>query len=190
MQALLESIEHLLPGRFYAHLSPGLESVFGARYEVVDHGEHYKMALRQRDKVENRRSADVVSLCSADSEEMLAFYEKCYPGNWFDSRMLETQQYFGVRDKNALVSVAGVHVYSRQYRVAALGNITTLPSHRNRGYAARTTARLCQSLLESNIEHVGCNVRADNGPAISCYKGLGFQVVASYGEFTVQRQGG
>ena len=45
-----------------------------------------------------------------------------------------------------------------------------------------------QALLES-IEHIGCNVRADNGPALSCYKGLGFQVVASYGEFTVQRQG-
>ena len=37
-----------------------------------------------------------------------------------------------------LASVAGIHVYSRTYRVAALGNIATMPTHRNRGLASYT----------------------------------------------------
>ena len=37
------------------------------------------------------------------------------------------------------------------------------------------------------MRHVGLNVKADNGAAISCYKKLGFEPVASYGEFMVRR---
>lgn len=190
MHALLESIEHLLPRRFYAHLSPGLESVFGADYNLDEHSEHYKMALCEKGNSTEHNSANVVPLNAADTNEVLKFYEKSYPGNWFDSRMLETQQCFGIRDEGQLVCVAGVHVYSRQYRVAAIGNVATLLSHRNRGYATHATAKLCQSLRQKNIEHIGANVKADNHPAISCYKNLEFDVVASYGEFMVDRIGG
>lgn len=190
MGALLKSVEHLLPQRFYAHLSPGLESVFSADYDLAEHCEHYKMALFEKGNAARHNCTDVVALNTANMNEILEFYEKSYPGNWFDARMLETQQYFGIRDEGQLVCAAGVHVYSEQYRVAALGNITTLPSHRNRGYATRATAKLCQSLLQKNIEHIGANVKADNHAAISCYKNLGFETVASYGEFMVNRIGG
>jgi ribosomal protein S18 acetylase RimI-like enzyme len=48
---------------------------------------------------------------------------------------------------------------------------------------------LCQSLLEK-VEHVGLNVKADNDAAIACYRKLGFEVVAPYGEFTVEQKSG
>jgi predicted GNAT family acetyltransferase len=93
-------------------------------------------------------------------------------------------QYFGLRQDGRLVSVAGVHVYSEHYRVAALGNIVTHPAYRRRGYARQVMARLCQSVLEK-VEHVGLNVKADNDAAIACYARLGFEIIAPYGEFTM-----
>jgi predicted GNAT family acetyltransferase len=84
------------------------------------------------------------------------------------------------------VSVAGVHVYSRQHKVAALGNITTRPDARGKGLATTVTARLCQELLRAGIECVGLNVKADNQSAITCYEKLGFERVADYGAYTVE----
>jgi predicted GNAT family acetyltransferase len=118
-------------------------------------------------------------------DDLLRLYDESYPGNWFDPRMLQTRQYFGLRVNCRLVSVAGVHAYSQAYRVAAIGNVVTHPAHRNKGYAKLVTARLCQSLLEK-VNHVGLNVKADNAAAIACYRGLGFEIVAPYGEFTIE----
>jgi predicted GNAT family acetyltransferase len=125
-------------------------------------------------------------LSRTDLAEVTEFYQRSYPGNWFDPRMLETGQYFGLREQGALVSVAGVHVYSPQYRVAALGNIATLPDCRGQGFARRVTAAVCRSLL-SSVDYIGLNVKADNSPAIRCYQRLGFETVTSYGEFALRR---
>src|SRR5438093_529591 len=81
--------------------------------------------------------------------------------NWFDPRMLETGHYYGIRQDGTLLSIAGVHVYSPRYRVAALGNITTRPAARGHGLATLVTAKLCQELLRS-VDEIGLNVRADN----------------------------
>ena len=55
--------------------------------------------------------------------------------------MLETGKYFGIRREGILVSVAGIHVYSPEYDVAALGNITTHPDFRGQGLGRKVTAR-------------------------------------------------
>lgn len=185
MGGLVKSILHLLPPRFYAHLSSGLEHIFQGTHSVHPHGEHYKMALHQRSLVDDIRCRNVVRLDRSDLDDLYRLYRDSYPGNWFEPRMLESNQYFGIRSQGQIVSAAGVHVYSETYRVAALGNIATHPSHRRRGYAKLVTARLCQSLLEK-VEHIGLNVKADNEVAVCCYQKLGFEVVASYGEFMIQ----
>lgn len=187
MHCLLESILHLLPQRFYAHLSPGVESVFRSTCHLDSHGEYLKMALLHRSAIDTIDCPDICELGREDVDEIVDFYQRCYPGNWFDSRMLETNQYFGIRKDGHLVSVAGIHVYSPEYKVAALGNIATAPSHRNEGYGRQATVRTCQSVLK-DVCHVGLNVKADNEAAISCYKKLGFEIVASYSEYMVQRK--
>ncbi|MHC4178991.1 MAG: GNAT family N-acetyltransferase [Planctomycetota bacterium] len=186
MQELLRSISHLLPDRFSAHLSPGLETVLGGTHDLQPHGEHYKMALPDVATLSGYDCPGVTRLSKQDLDEIREFYEESYQDNWFDPRMLETDQYFGIRKETRLVSIAGIHVYSPDYRVAALGNIATLPSRRNCGYGRQVTARLCQSLVQE-VDHIGLNVKADNKAAISCYEKLGFEIVASYGEFLVQR---
>lgn len=72
--------------------------------------------------------------------------------------------------------------YSPTYRVAALGNITTDPDFRGRGYASPVVAALCRDLLRT-VEHIGLNVKADNLAAIRCYRALGFDRCSQYGEY-------
>jgi len=78
--------------------------------------------------------------------------------------------------------VAGIHVYSPKYKVAALGNICTHPDFRGKGWGRAVTAKLCKSLLQE-IEYIGLNVKANNKTAISLYEKLGFEIVSSYFEF-------
>ena len=87
----------------------------------------------------------------------------------------------GIRREGTLVCIAGVHVHSSIYRVAALGNIATDPALRGQGLAQRATAQLCRALL-TTVDTIGLNVKADNTAAIACYRKLGFEVAAEYEE--------
>ena len=186
MRDLLAEIAPQLPPQFHAHLSPGVETVFQGSYMTAPHGAHWKMALRHPSRVRPIDGAAAEHLTEADLPEMLDFYARSYPHNWFDARMVATGQYFGLRENQQLISVAGVHVYSQRYRVAALGNIVTHPTHRMKRYATLVTARLCQALLDE-VDCIGLNVKADNEAALACYRNLGFEIVAPYGEFNFIR---
>jgi GNAT superfamily N-acetyltransferase len=184
MRKLLGEIVATLPDTFYAHLSPGVERAFSKTHVLESHGPHYKMSLRDTACVRDVDCSGAILLTVRDSADLTRLYQESYPGNWFDLRVLEMGQYFGLREDGRLVSVAGVHVYSERYKVAALGNIVTHPAYRRRGYARQVTARLCQSVIEK-VEHIGLNVKANNDAAIACYAGLGFEIIAPYGEFTL-----
>ena len=186
MRELLQSVLHILPGRFYAHLSPGLEPIFTPKHRLDSYGEHYKMALVDKSGITTIECREAARLNTTDEPAIKTLYAASYPGNWFDPRMLETNQYFGIWQDHQLVSIAGIHVYSPQYGVSALGNITTLPSCRGKGYGRLVTAKLCQSLLESGIQHIGLNVSSDNKTAIRCYEKLGFEVTAAYHECLIR----
>lgn len=187
MRALLREMTPRLPDRFYAHLSPGLADELAPHFYATSHGKHAKMALRSTTAVEAVNTSEVALLSPADAPELLSLYESSYPGNWFDPRMLETGHYAGIRRGGELVSAAGVHVYSRRYRVAALGNITTRPDVRGRGLGAAVTAGLCKDLARS-VDHIGLNVKSDNTSAITCYSKLGFEHVAVYEEMSFERR--
>jgi len=188
MRELLAEVVKGLPGESYAHLSPGVEEALADSHTVESHGLHYKMALHDKSRIQEVDCSQTVRLGKRDLAELLQLYLDGYPSNWFDARMLETGQYFGLRKDDRLVSASGVHVYSHEYGVAALGNIATRREYRNRGYATQVVARLCQSVLEE-VQYVGLNVKADNNAAIACYGKLGFEIVAPYSEFTITPRG-
>ena len=185
IEELLRCLIPILPRRFHAHLSLGLESILAEHYTLRPHGRHYKMALTDKSLLSNVDVTLVAGLSMSHLSEIISLFKKAYPGNYFEPRMLETKQYYGIRQSGELVSAAGVHVYSRRYKVAALGNITTHPDYRGRGYGRTVTAKVCKSLLH-DIDHIGLNVKADNTSAIRCYERLCFEVVDSYGEFEVE----
>jgi ribosomal protein S18 acetylase RimI-like enzyme len=176
----------LLPERFYAHLSPGVEEVFRQTHRIDSHGPHYKMALQNASRLAAIDCSGAVRLDPQDQVELVRLYDESYPGNWFDPRMLQTGQYFGLRVGGRLVCAAGIHVCSERYGVAAVGNVVTHPAHRNKAYAKLVTARLCHS-LRAKVRHIGLNVAAHNQAALACYEKLGFEIVAPYGEFTVEK---
>jgi ribosomal protein S18 acetylase RimI-like enzyme len=184
MCALLRALLPLLPRQIYAHLSEGVEGAFAADYAIQAHGMYYKMALTDAAKLDQVDTSAARPLFAANAAELEAFYEASYPGNWFDARMLETGCYYGIRKAQRLVSVAGIHVYSAEYRVAALGNITTHPDFRGRGLAKQVTAKLCSALREQ-VDHIGLNVSTTNARALACYEQLGFERIATYGEYTL-----
>jgi ribosomal protein S18 acetylase RimI-like enzyme len=182
---LLTELEPKLPARFYAQLSPGLTGALGKRFKLVSHGMHLKMSLKDPSPMAGAEVSRTVQLAPSDAEELRGFYAESYPGNWFDPWMLETGQYFGLREGGRLAAAAGVHVYSPKTRVAALGNITTHPSCRGRGFGRIVTAAVCRSLLKT-VDRIGLNVKADNHVAIRLYEDLGFQKTAAYEEFDAQ----
>jgi len=179
---LLRALTPLLPRVFYSHLSPGAEAALRPAFARDPHtgGPHLKMVL-------DRLAGDVTPegdvLTVADRDELERLYAEAYPGNWFDPRMLETGQYVGVRRAGRIVAVAGVHVWSPEYRVSAIGNVTTHPDHRGHGLAGRVTAALCH-LLRRTTDVISLNVRADNAAAIAVYERLGFVPTAGYDEAT------
>ncbi len=186
--ALLEALADTLPDRVYAHLTPGLGRHLHPRFgRATPHGRHLKMVHRRHEDLGETSADDeeIERLTVTQLDALRSLYARSYPDNWFDERMLETGQYFGVRRDDRLVCVAGVHVFSPRYGVAALGNVTTDPDHRGRGLARRVTARLCRSLYE-HVELIGLNVKADNAAAIACYQRLGFAVDGDYDEVLLE----
>jgi len=185
LEDLLRSILPLLPRRFYAHLSPGLAGILREHYRLDSHGQHEKMALVRPELLPFTEIPGVERLTEADQDEVLRFYARSYPGTWFEPEMLGLGPYFGMRGPAGLVSIAGAHVWSAAYRVAALGNIATHPEYRGQGYAQAVTGTLCTYLLPT-ADTLGMNVRSDNAPAIACYRALGFEPCACYEEYMAE----
>ena len=96
MTSLVDSLLPELPARLYAHLSPPLLDTVAARYDVESHGLHLKLGLATTSCLGN---APAAALGPPDLDEVVAFYERAYPGTWFVPRMLETGRYVGIREQ-------------------------------------------------------------------------------------------
>lgn len=179
--AFVRTLLPLLPRRLYAHLSGELVRVLAADYAVEDHGQHLKLALTDPGKGADVDTTAVEPLTPADLPALTALYAASYPDNAFDPRTLETGLYRGIRQGNELVSVAGIHVYSERYGVAAIGNVVTRPDLRGRGLGTAVCAELCR-VLGRTVPHIGLNVKADNTSALRAYRRLGFEPIAEYQE--------
>ncbi|KAB1914397.1 GNAT family N-acetyltransferase [Micromonospora sp. AMSO31t] len=185
LAALLAEAAPVLPARLWAHLSPGLDATVSRWYAVSDEAAHHRMALTDPARLAAVAPAGA-PLGRADLPELRELYAAAYPGNWFDPRMLDTGRYVGVREGGRLVAVAGVHVWSPTWRVAALGNVTTHPDVRGRGLAGAAVAAVCAG-LRATVDHVTLNVQADNIPAVRLYERLGFTRVAEFTECALRR---
>lgn len=183
MKELLNELKPFFPRNFYLHVTNGLGDCLLPDYQIEHAQMLCRMALRQPALLDEV-TEEGERLQPRDLEEVSTFYGEAYPGNWFEARMLECGQYFGIRREGRLAAVAGVHVYSPSQRVAALGNIATHPRWRGQGLSTAVTAKLCRSLLETT-DVVGLNVLTDNEAAIRCYRKLGFESHAVYEELKV-----
>ncbi len=190
--ALLRALAPALPGSFFANLGLGLEAALAERYRHVSHGEHLKMILREPTALESVGTDLVEPLGPRDERELREFYARAYRadergGRFFESYMLETGCYAGVRREGRLVAAGGLHVLSERFGVAAIGNVVTVSGLRRLGLGRSVTAFVARAAL-ARVPRVGLNVAADNQPALRCYLGLGFAPVLRYQEGVFERR--
>jgi ribosomal protein S18 acetylase RimI-like enzyme len=129
----------------------------------------------------------VEALRSSDVSELNRLYRLGF-GSWLAGDAVAEGVYFGIRVNGHLVAAAGTHVIGRDARIAVVGNVLTQPEYRGRGYAEATTAAVTAELLRF-CDHVVLNVRADNPPALSAYRRLGYVEHARFEERLAHRTG-
>lgn len=188
---LVAAVADQLPEYTDVHLGDAAGDVLTQRYHYDSMVEHKKMALREPGLLGAVDVSRTERLSGDDLDAIHSLYDAVYADatkkNVFDPSMLDHGPYFGVRDGSRLMSVAGVHVFSPTYGVAAVANVATHPEHRGRGLASAVTARLCLE-LSRRVEHIGLNVSAGNGPALKAYSRIGFEVIANYREGFIRRR--
>lgn len=184
MISLIKKIRNKLPAKIYCHLSKGIIKAFWAESILKNCGTYYKMSLKKNFSLLKSDNENIRRLRSEDIEIINDLYKSSYPENFFDKRMLETGKYFGYFEESELIGISGIHVYSEEYRVATLGNITIKPEHRGKSICQKLTSALCNDLLKT-VDNIGLNVSTENHSAINCYKKIGFEIIGEYEEYLI-----
>lgn len=187
-EVFLVSLLAQMPPRVYAHLAPGMMRRLQETHHVQHHGLHQKYLLTDRSRIHLFADPTVRVLTREDLPAIRALYSVAYQDNAFAESTLDTQRVVGQHQDDKLITIAGVHVYSRVQGVCALGNVTTHPDYRGHGHSLQTCACLLQLLDADGIPDIGLNVRADNMPAIAVYRKLGFTFVMDYDELMLERR--
>ncbi|MCA9537863.1 MAG: cyclic pyranopterin monophosphate synthase MoaC [Myxococcales bacterium] len=173
IEALVEAVHDELPRRFYCHLHADHRDALLPRFELADMKPMIRMGLVAEDYHPQGESARVERLTHRDTGAIMQLYRH-YPDNFFEPAQLDTGLYFGVRQGDELLSVAGIHVFSQAHDIAAIGNIVTHSGHRAGGLATLCVGRLLDDLFQ-HVNNVALNVQADNTAAIRCYRKFGFR---------------
>lgn len=189
VRAIIKSIEVLLPHRFFAHVGLGVLCDLH-QWDFCSEGAAVKMVLSNAAKC----SATVLKSTEteADYEVLKEFYDLWAYGEdnesrFFEAYMPKMSPYRVLRQGGRIISAAGVHVASKKYQVAALGNIATSPEMRGRGYGTMVTSALVHD-LKPHFADIGLNVLEANGTARHCYEKLGFVTRLRYEEGLVTRR--
>jgi len=159
------------PRLAYIAALPALMPTLQARYRLDAGPQMVRMAV---DRAHFRPADDpgVERLVPADAMELNRLYQLGF-GAWLPPQAISEGVYYGIRVRGRLVAAAGTHVVSQAARLAVVGNVLTHADFRGRGYATAVTGAVTAELLQS-CDHVVLNVRADNPPAISAYRHLGY----------------
>jgi RimJ/RimL family protein N-acetyltransferase len=128
----------------------------------------------------------VISNCIRLNPDHADLLRKLYEhggGDGFSAGQIEHGVFYGVFNNSQLLAVAGTHLVSRAYNVAAVGNVFTHPSHRGHGYGtAATNAVLAELIGRGGIHDIVLNVRQNNTSAVHIYKKLGFECCCNFFE--------
>lgn len=186
---LIGRLEPELPADIMATGPEGLAARLANTYEAAFATPYVKMHLSRPHDLPPPGD-DVVALSTADLHALeTLFATDPLAGDFFHAGLLETGFYLGVWVSDALAAAGGIHVLAEEHAVAAIGNVTTDPSHRRRGLARRVVATLSHRLLD-RVPTIGLNVRQDNAAALALYAAVGFETILPYEETRLRRRGG
>jgi ribosomal protein S18 acetylase RimI-like enzyme len=100
--------------------------------------------------------------------------------DFFFPNMVTDGVFFGVREGDELVAVAGTHLAVASEGVGAIGNVYTRRDHRGRGLGGALTSAVTSELVAMGIRIVGLNVLHSNRAAARVYERLGFRRYCTY----------
>lgn len=167
-------------GEYVFTLQPDSREALGERLKVRSVEEMWRMDL-DRGNFLPTAAADVEELDLKDLGDLQRLFgDHADQPDAFTPSQLEQGVYFGMRDGDDLISVAGTHVLSYQHRLAAVGNVFTRPDHRNRGLGTGVSSCVVEKLLAMDIDTIVLNVAKQNHPAIKSYTRIGFRPNCSY----------
>ncbi|MEM1350639.1 MAG: GNAT family N-acetyltransferase, partial [Myxococcota bacterium] len=162
----------IVPERHHFHVIGDQMSAVREHFNVTSCQKMHRMGLERANYVRRQGDPRVVRLGHRDTAAIMELYAH-YPDHFFEPYQMESGLYFGVRDDDHLVSIAGVHVLNVEHDVAVIGNLVTHPDARGQGFATACTGRLLDELFE-RVSFVALNVQAQNTPAIRMYTNFGF----------------
>lgn len=186
MAHLLNTIAPYLPGSCYGLISRGAEEGLKDLFDLDFKQKMSRMILKHPEKLVDDTSS-TFQVVASDIESLSRFYHHSYPENWLDSRMIASGTYYAVKQSDEWASVAGTHVFSPRYGVAAIGNVTTSPHARGQGLAQQVTSAVCKKAL-TQVKHIGLNVSSENTSAIRTYSEIGFETYCHFDEFFISRK--
>jgi ribosomal protein S18 acetylase RimI-like enzyme len=169
LRAILSA--ELCPERAYLTCRESLLPVTQAFYAWEKMDPMWRMVL-QPDRF-RPALGDAVRLTPDQAEDLIALYAEGWGGAFMPAQVAQGV-FYGVYADGQMVAVAGTHLVSPTYGVAAMGNIYTHPGYRGRGYGTATTAAVADALLRMGIRDVVLNVHQGNALAIRLYERLGF----------------
>ena len=124
-------------------------------------------------------AGEAVQLYPSDRPEIEELLTK---GEWvlFLPECLASGHYYGVRENGRLIALAGTHLASPRYNIAAVGTVFTHPDHRGKGLASVCSNHVLASVGRAGIRRVVLNVQDRNVSALRVYERLGFQTACTY----------
>ena len=170
LRAILDKV--LFPQRIYLTCRPEQLPITHVFYLWEETVPMWRMVL----KPSSFRPAkgDCVRLEHVHYDQLVELYT-LYRISAFSPAQLQQGIFYGVLVRGQIVSVAGTHLISPTYSVAAVGNILTHPDYRERGYGTAATSAVVAELLQRGIRDIILNVGQDNTGAIRIYERLGFR---------------
>jgi ribosomal protein S18 acetylase RimI-like enzyme len=188
LDQILTQIRPRLPEQLWVHARDAHKPVLARHFYCERPLSHMiRMGLtRPEYRPRGQHQAQVRRLGHADTAAIIDLY-KHYPDNFFEPYQLESGLYFGV-DRGGdlgIAAIAGVHLVSKTYDIAAIGNVMTHPDCRKRGYASAVTRRLLEELFKL-VSLVTLNVRRDNAAATALFEKFGFVHHHTYHEGMVE----
>lgn len=175
--ALAPILAGIAEPRVWANIHPACEETFHRFYLPERCVRMCRMYLEQAVSAEGH----AVALSPADRSEI---EELLAAGEWvlFLPDRLEDGFYYGVRENGRLVAIAGTHIASTRYNIAALGSVFTHPHHRGKGLARICCSHVLAAISEAGIRRVVLNVEESKSSARRLYEGLGFRTSCVYSD--------
>ena len=161
--------------RIWANIRPECEAIFRQFYRPEKTVSMRRMFLDRP----VARKGDAAPLGPSDLSEIEDLLKQ---GEWvlFLPHALADGHYYGVREHGRLIAMAGTHLASPRYNIAALGSVFTHPAHRGRRLAQVCSSHVLDSVGRAGIRRVVLNVEDGKPIARRIYERLGFQTECTY----------